>query len=68
MPYDKTLVADDGEEFPYTESLADGTYHYEISVLWEDRDGALCVSPWGSHLAFDDDGSWMRFSVPPSEL
>ena len=67
-PYDKTLVGDDGEEFPYTESLGDGTYHYRISVVWDDRSGELVVSPWGAHVEFDDDRSWMRFDVPPNVL
>lgn len=68
VPYDKTLVGDDGEEFPYTESLTDGTYHYRISVIWRGRDGELQMSEWGAHVAFDDDGSWMRFDVPPNVL
>lgn len=68
MAYPLLLLAPDGEEYPYAESLNDGSYGYRISVVWEGRDGELNVSPAGAHVAFDDDGSWLLFPVVPHHL
>ena len=43
MSYDKLLVGSNGEEFPYSESFDEDTYHYLISIVWDDRDGELSV-------------------------
>jgi len=54
--------------YPYAESWGDETYHYRISVVWDERDGELNVSPDGARLAFDDDGSGLLFPVVPRVL
>ena len=68
MPYDKTLIDESGEQFPYSESLDSGTYYYRISVVWDERDGELQVMQEGAHIEFDDDGSWLAFDVAPEIL
>ncbi len=68
MSYDKTLVSESGEEFPYSESFDGCDYFYEISIALGERDGELFISKWGSHIAFDDDGSWLDFKIAPSEF
>ncbi|MBE2187130.1 MAG: hypothetical protein IAE99_10205 [Rhodothermales bacterium] len=54
--------------YPYAESWGDETYHYRVSVVWDERDGELNVSPVGAHIAFDDDGSGLLFPVVPRVL
>jgi len=68
MAYDKILVSEHGEEFPYSEFSDGESYYYQISIIFDDRDGELFVSKWGSHIAFDDDGSWLDFKIAPSTL
>ncbi len=57
MGYDKSFF-DDDEEYPYSVSFENGKYTYLISVVWNDRDAELVIQNSGSHLIFDDDGSW----------
>ena len=68
MSYDKLLVGRNGEEFPYSESFDEDTYHYQISVVWDDRDGELSILDNGAHIEFDDDGSWLDFNFAPKNL
>jgi hypothetical protein len=68
MSYDKLLVGSNGEEFPYSESFDEDTYHYLISIVWDDRDGELSVLNNGSHIEFDDDGSWLDFNFSPKSI
>jgi hypothetical protein len=68
MSYDKVLVSENGEEFPYSESSDEESYYYEISIVFDDRDGELFISRWGSHIAFDDDGSWLDFKISPDDF
>ncbi|QBG34861.1 hypothetical protein [Litorilituus sediminis] len=68
MSYDKIIVNGNGGEFPYSESFDDESYYYEISIVWDDRDGELFISKWGSHIAFDDDHSWLDFKIAPNDL
>jgi hypothetical protein len=68
MSYDKLLVGNSGEEFPYSESFDEDTYHYLISIVWDDRDGELSVLNNGAHIEFDDDGSWLDFNFVPESI
>jgi len=68
MSYDKIIVSENGEEFPYSESFDDDSYYYEVSIVLDDRDGELFISKWGSHIEFDDDGSWLDFKIAPNEF
>jgi len=68
MSYDKLLVGSNGEEFPYSESFDEDTYHYLISIVWDDRDGELSVLNNGAHIEFDDDGSWLDFNFSPKSM
>lgn len=68
MSYDKLLVGSNGEEFPYSESFDEDTYHYLISIVWGDRDGELSVLNNGAHIEFDDDGSWLDFNFAPKSI
>ena len=68
MSYDKIIVSENGDEFPYSESFDEESYYYEISVVLDDRDGELFISKWGSHIAFDDDDSWLDFKIAPKDL
>lgn len=68
MSYDKVLVDLDGEKYPYSESIVNGKYYYQISIVWCDRDGELIVVPNGTHIEFDDDGSWLDFNFSPNTL
>jgi hypothetical protein len=68
MSYDKVIVSENGEEFPYSESFDDESYYYEISIILNDRDGELYITKWGSHIAFDDDQSWLDFSIAPEDF
>lgn len=68
MSYDKVIVSENGEEFPYSESFDEDPYYYEVSIVLDDRDGELFISKWGSHIAFDDDGSWLDFKIAPNEF
>lgn len=72
MRYNKLLIDPNGEEFPYTESLDDAgeklEYHYQVSVIWQNRDAQLNINRYGVHLAFDDDGSWLDFHTVPEKL
>lgn len=68
MLYDKIIVSGNGEEFPYSGSFDDESYYYKISVVWDDRDGELFISKWGSHIAFDDDDSWLDFKIAPNDV
>ncbi len=36
--------------------------------MWGDRDGELVILKFGSHIEFDDDGSWLDFNVSPEEI
>ena len=67
MAYDKILIDDDGEEYPYCVSLDNGLYYYKISVVWKNRDGELVILNEGSHIQFDD-GSWLDFNMAPEEV
>ena len=68
MSYDKTITNGNGEEFPYSESFDSESYYYRVSIVLDDRDGELFISKWGSHLEFDDDGSWLDFKIAPNEF
>jgi len=68
MSYDKIIVSENGQEFPYSESFDDESYCYEVSIVLGDRDGELFISKWGSHIEFDDDGSWLDFKISPNEF
>ena len=68
MSYDKIIVGENGEEFPYSESFDDESYYYEISIVLDGRDGELFISKWGSHIAFDDDDSWLDFKIAPEDF
>jgi len=68
MSYDKLLVGSNCEEFPYSESFDEDTYHYLISIVWDDRDGELSVLNNGAHIEFDDDGSWLDFNFSPKSM
>ena len=68
MSYDKIIVSESGDEFPYSESFDDESYYYEISIVLDDRDGELFISKWGSHIAFDDDESWLDFNIAPKDF
>ncbi|MBU3947274.1 MAG: hypothetical protein KJ826_03520 [Proteobacteria bacterium] len=68
MAYDKILIAEDGEEFPYSEYLDSGGYHYRISIVWNERDGELVVLNEGAHIVFDDDESWLDFNIAPKYI
>jgi hypothetical protein len=68
MSYDKVIVSPGGAEFPYSDLSDDESYYYEISVVFDDRDGELFISKWGSHIAFDDDGSWLDFKIAPDDF
>ncbi len=43
MAYDKTLIAENGEEFPYSESFDNETYYYHISIV-SGRDRTLLTN------------------------
>ena len=68
MSYDKIIVSESGEEFPYSESFDEESYYYQISIVFDDRDGELFISKWGSHIAFDDDDSWLDFKIAPNDF
>lgn len=68
MAYDKTLIDKDGDEYPYSESIDEDGYYYQISIIWQDRDGELVILKEGAHLEFDDDGSWLDFNITPEDL
>ncbi len=68
MPYDKVIVSPSGEEFPYSDLSDEESCYYEISVAFDDRDGELFISKWGSHIAFDDDGNWLDFKIAPDDF
>ena len=65
MKYTKTFVAEDGEEFPYSEKIDEGGYAYWISVVIDSRNAELFICNWGAHIEFDDDRSWLDFSIAP---
>ena len=68
MSYDKVIVSPSGAEFPYSDLSDEESYYYEISVVFDDRDCVLFISKWGSHIAFDDDGSWLDFKIAPDDF
>ena len=68
MGYDKSFFDDDGEEYPYSVSFENGKYMYLISVVWNDRDAELVIQNSGSHLIFDDDGSWAVYRLPAEKI
>lgn len=68
MSYDKIIVSENGEEFPYSESFDDESYYYKVSIVFDARDGELFISKWGSHIAFDDDESWLDFNIAPNDF
>jgi hypothetical protein len=68
MKYEKTLIDNDGEEFPYSESFDDESYFYYISVIWNDRDCELNVLKDGTNLIFFDDGSWLDSNIVPEKI
>ncbi|MBE1276853.1 hypothetical protein [Enterovibrio baiacu] len=68
MSYDKTFKDEDGDEYPYYEWFDEDSYYYHISVVWREREGELFICKWGSHIVFDDDRSWLSFSVTPEEF
>jgi len=43
MPYDKVIVSPSGAEFPYSDLSDEESYYYEISVVFDDRDGELRI-------------------------
>jgi len=67
MIYDKTLLDDDGEEYPYSESITDDGYHYRISVVFDGKDGELSAIDAGTDLKCDD-GTWLDFNIAPERL
>jgi hypothetical protein len=67
MAYDKVMIDNDGEEYPYSESITDAGYHYRISVVFDDKDGELSIIGDGVDLHFDD-GTWLDFNVAPNIL
>ena len=44
MTYDKIIVSENGEEFPYSESFDENSYYYKASIVLNDRDGELFIS------------------------
>jgi len=68
MSYDKVLISESGEEFPYLESFDEDSYYYQISIVFDDKDGELFISKWGSHIAFDDDENWLDFKIAPEDF
>jgi hypothetical protein len=67
MGYDKVFTDNDGEEFPYSESINKNGYYYRVSVIFDGKDGELNILKAGSHIEFDD-GSWLDFNVAPKDL
>ena len=68
MTYNKILIDNDGEEYPYSESFDDESYYYQISIVYDGRDGELNILKPGIHIVFDDDESWLDFNVAPEEI
>ena len=68
MSYDKVIVSLCGEEFPYSDLSDDYSYYYEISICFDERDAVLFISKWGSHIEFDDDGSWLDYKIAPDDF
>jgi hypothetical protein len=68
MAYEKTLIDTNGEEYPYCVSFDGESYFYKISVVWKNRDGELNILNEGSHIEFDDDGSWLDFDIVPEKI
>jgi len=67
MKYEKMLIDQDGEEYPYSESIDENEYHYRISIVFEEKDGELHVMNSGCHIQFDD-GTWLVFNIDPERL
>lgn len=68
MSYDKVIISESGAAFPYSEAFDSESYYYKISIVFDERDGELFISKWGSHIEFDDDGSWLDFNIAPNEF
>ena len=62
------LITESGESFPYSVSFDSDGYNYNISVVWNERDGELVIFKAGVHIEFDDDGSWLDFNFSPESL
>ena len=60
-----------GEVFPYNEKLIndkDGyDYLYNISVVWNGRDGEIAISRWGVSMWYDDDDT-VTTNIEPDRL
>lgn len=67
MKYDKLLIDDNGEEFPYYELIDDDGYFYGISIIVDGKDGQLCIMNHGTDIQFDD-GSMIDFNFSPEDL
>jgi hypothetical protein len=61
------------EVFPFGETLHDENeegvydYHYDVSVVWEGRDGEVVITRWGVSLWFDD-GDAIMTNIQPASL
>lgn len=68
MAYDQVMIDEDGEEYPFSSSIDEDGYLYRVSVVFDDRDGEWIILNLGSHIEFDDDGSWLDFNIAPEDM
>ena len=67
MSYDKILIDEDGQEYPYSKTSDDNGYQYRISIVFDEKEGELSIINEGMDIQFDD-GSMLDFNIAPGHI
>ena len=67
--FELLLTDQDGEEYPYSESVDTDGYLYELSVTMNenDQDALFCITKHGCHFIFKT-GEWLDTAIIPSDI